>query len=178
MKENVIFQNVWAGVDRLLLVTVFVLLGAAWYSAEKRAGAVAVAEEKRVEASEATFWRRPVAPGKAVAGLRVSTGQTRMTSIARSMVASGWERLPCSPAMDMREDGTVYEILFALPDGVPQESVRVTTQGSVLTLAMKTDGDGQAILRRVRLPCSVERADHVTSSISNNVLCIRILPAG
>jgi HSP20 family molecular chaperone IbpA len=181
MKRTAIFQKMWAGLDRMLLAAVFVLLGAAWYAAEKKARAAVAAEDgKRAEAPEAeAFWRRPPAPGRAVEGLRVSTGQGRMTSIARSMVESGWERLPCSPAMDMREDGKVYEILFALPDGVPQDGVRVTAQGSVLTLAVKTvGGDGQAMLRRVRLPCNVERADHVTSTISNNVLRVRIQPAG
>jgi HSP20 family molecular chaperone IbpA len=106
--------------------------------------------------------------------LRVSTGQMRMKSIARSMVESGWERLPCSPAMDIREDGKTYEILFALPEGVAQESVRVTAAGSVLTLAMKDTESGQAYLRRVRLPCSVDRVDRVQSVISNSVLRVRI----
>jgi HSP20 family molecular chaperone IbpA len=80
--------------------------------------------------------------------------------------------------MDIREDGKSFEILFALPEGVARESVRVTTAGSTLTLAMRTDeAGGGAYLKHVRLPCRVERAANVQSVISNNVLRVRIQAA-
>jgi HSP20 family molecular chaperone IbpA len=176
MKGAVIFQKIWAGFDRLLLGAVFILLGTVWYSTERAdAAAVAGTIRDRPAPGEAVS-RRP--PAKAVDGIRVSNGRTRMMTIARSMVDSGWERIPCSPAMDMREDGKTYEILFALPEGVARESVRVTTSGNLLTLAMKAEGSGQPYLKRVRLPCRLDQADRVQSAISNDVLRVRIQPSG
>ena len=99
-----------------------------------------------------------------------------MSAIARSMAESDWERIPSRPAMDIREDGKSFEILFALPEGVVRESVRVTTAGGTLSLAMRTEG-GRSYLKRVRLPCRMERAANVQSVISNNVLQVRILAA-
>jgi len=115
---------------------------------------------------------------KTVEGLRVSTRRRSMSAIARSMAESDWERIPSRPAMDIREDGKSFEILFALPAGVVRESVHVTTSGGTLTLAMRTDaaGGGGSYLKQVRLPCRVERAANVQSVISNNVLRVRIDP--
>ncbi|MDR2849023.1 MAG: hypothetical protein LBW77_00510 [Verrucomicrobiota bacterium] len=176
MKVNVIFQKLWAAFDRLLLGAVAILLGTVWYVSGWVDAEAATEPERTAPAQpRRETVRRP--PGRAVNGLRVSTARTRMNSIAQSMAESGWACLPCSPAMDMREDGKMYEISVTLPAGVAQDSVRVTTAGSMLTLAMKADGaDGQTYLRRVRLPCAVERAEHVTSAISNNVLHVRIQP--
>lgn len=92
------------------------------------------------------------------------------------MVDSGWDRIPVSPAMDMREEGRAYEILFALPEGVNKDSVRVTKTGNVLTLAMKTDDARKVYMQRVRIPCSVDQPAAICSTVSNNVLCVRILP--
>lgn len=181
MKGETTFWKVWAGLDRLLLGAVFILLGVVWYATE-RAEAKSRPDEGRANVilpREVQDERRVTPRAKTVDGLRVSArSPKRMTSIARSMVEAGWEKLPCSPAMDMREDGKVYVIRFALPEGVAHESVRVTTAGSMLTMAMKPQGGGQTYLRRVRLPCSVDREDHVASVVSNNVLCIRIQPGG
>jgi HSP20 family molecular chaperone IbpA len=180
MKGEPVFRLVWAGFDRLLLAVVFVLLAVVWYSAG-RPGAEGTRPETRAAAdgAEAPAQRPSAVPKAAVDALRVSAGagRARLSSIARSMVEKDWSECPCSPAMDMREDGKMYEIRFALPEGVDGGSVRVTTSGSVLTLAMKAGENGQATLKRVRLPCSVERPEQVRSVISNNVLRVRIQPA-
>ena len=177
MKENKGFERLWAGCDNLLLVTVFVLLGAVWYSANRTDALLGGASAAGAGRDE-TRMRRPVSPSLAVEGLRVSAGRTRVNTIARSMVASGWERVPCSPAMDMREDGKAYEVLFSLPEWVAQESVRVTAAGNVLTLTMRDGDTGKTYQQRVRIPClyDAERADHVLSAISNDVLRVRIQP--
>ena len=93
------------------------------------------------------------------------------------MVASGWERAPRTPALDMRENGKTCEVLFALPDEFVKESVRVTAVGNVLTLTMKASETGKTYMRRIRIPCGVDdRADAIQTSISNDVLHVRVLP--
>ncbi|MFA6633735.1 MAG: hypothetical protein WCU90_15640 [Kiritimatiellia bacterium] len=174
MNGKTALKHAWAVCDRLLLLAVFVLLGVAWHLR----GREDAADPMPAGAPRKVLWRRPEAREKTVEGLRVSTGGRSMSAIARSMVESDWERIPSSPAMDIREDGKSFEILFALPEGVARESVRVTTAGSTLTLAMRTDeAGGGAYLKHVRLPCRVERAANVQSVISNNVLRVRIQAA-
>ena len=166
------FKRIWAGFDRLLLAAVFVLLALAWYSAGRQ-------ETRTVaDSTQVAPPKKPQAAAKAVDALRVSTRQTRMSSIARSMVEKDWAESPRSPAMDMREDGKMYEILLSLPEGVIQESVRVTTLGDVLTLAMRSSENGKPLIKRVRLPCSVEQPEHVNIAISNSVLRVRIQSDG
>ena len=172
MNGKTALERAWAVCDRVLLVAVFVLLGVAWYSR----GREETAGPARPEVTRGGLLRRPESRAKAVDGLRVSTGRRSMSAIARSMVESDWERIPSSPAMDIREDGKSFEILFALPEGLARESVRVTTAGSTLALSMRTEG-GSSYLKRVRLPCRVERAANVQSSISNNVLRVCIQAA-
>ena len=166
------FKRLWAGFDRLLLAAVFVLLALAWYSA----GRQDARQETRAvaDSTEAAPAKKPQVAAKTVDALRVSTRQTRMSSIARSMVEKNWTESPRSPAMDMREDGKTYAIQLVLPEDVVQESGRVTTLGDVLTLAMRSSESGKTLLKRVRLPCSVEQPEHVKIAISNNVLHVRI----
>ena len=92
------------------------------------------------------------------------------------MVASGWEQVSPSPAMDMREDGKMYQILFSLPEGVAKESVQVTAAGNVLTLTMKAEDTGKVYMQRVRIPCGVEKGDNIQSVVTNDVLRVTILP--
>ena len=171
------FKRLWAGFDRLLLAAVFVLLALVWYSATRmdtQTGTQTVRGN-----AEAVPAKKPLAAAKAIDALRVSASRTRMSSIARSMVEKDdWSGCPRSPAMDMREDGKTYEILFSLPEGVVQDSLRVTTLGDVLTLAMRSGESGKPLLKRVRLPCSVEQPEHVKIAISNNVLRVRIQSDG
>jgi len=177
MNLKTALKQAWAVCDRLLLLAVFVLLGFAWHARLREEAAVSA----KPVATHGVPWRHSGARAKKpVEGLRVSTGQRSMSAIARSMAESDWERIPSRPAMDIREDGKSFEILFALPAGVVQESVRVTTTGGTLTLAMRTDaaGSGGSYLKQVRLPCRLERAANVQSVISNNVLRVRILPEG
>lgn len=174
MEMKRILKRFWAGLDHLLLVAVFLLLGMAWYSAGRLDPQKGDAVGGRRPSAQV---RRPSSP-RVVNGLRVSAGHTRVNNIARSMVASGWEQIPSSPAMDMREDGKTYEILFSLPAGIDRDSVRVTAVGSVLTLAMKSSDTGKLHLHRVRIPCGAERPANIQSVVSNDVLRVHILPPG
>ena len=162
------FKRLWAGFDRLLLAAVFALLALAWYSATRSDA------KTETQAAEAAPAKKPLAATKAIDALRVSAGRTRMSSIARSMVEKGWAESPRSPAMDMREDGKMYEVRLSLPEDVVQESIRVTTLGDILTLAMRSSESGKTLIKRVRLPCSVEQPEHVSIAISNSVLRVRI----
>ncbi len=166
------FEKIWDGLDTLLLVAVFLLLGIVGYSTvQKGAAREGVGAGWPVKKQV----KRPV-QSPAVEGMRVSAGRTRVNTIARSMVASEWEQVPPSLAMDMREDGKLYEVLFSLPEGVAKESVRVTAVGNVLTLTMKAEDTGKVYMQRVRIPCGVEKDDNIQSIVTNDVLRVRILP--
>jgi len=181
MKGKTGLERLWAACDNLLLLAVFVLLGVVWYSTNRADSALTPARSARgAEGQARTPFSRFVPTTQTVDGLRVSTGRTRMNTIARSMVASGWERAPLTPALDMRENGKAYEVMFALPEEFVKESVRVTAVGNVLTLTMKASETGKTYMRRIRIPCGVDdRADAIQTAISNDVLHVRILaPTG
>lgn len=168
-------QKLWTGVDHLLLLAVFVLLGIVWHSAERSDGGRVRPGSSETGVKKATAHRPPWV----VDGLRVSSGeQSRMRTIARSMASTDWDRLPPSPAMDMREDGKTYEVLFSLPDGVEKDTVRVTGSGNVMTLTMREGGTGKLYMQRVRVPCVCDRKESLQSVVSNDVLRVRITPCG
>jgi len=171
------FKRCWAGLDNCLLVAVFILLGVFWYMSGPRKDAIEKSVQADREASQRKVFLSPSSV-KTVEGIRVSNERRRVNTIARSMVESDWDRLPTSPAMDMREDGKIYEVLFSLPEGIAKDSVRVTAAGSVLTLTMKAGDTGNIYMQRIRIPCGVDRAGPIQSVVSNNVLCVRIHPAG
>ena len=177
MKGKTVLERIWVGCDYVLLVAVFVLLGVVWHSqnssdAPSIPGRASLGEEGRAR----SLFRTRLPSGRVVDGIRVSSGRSRMNTIARSMVAAGWEQTSPTPAMDMREDGKTYEVLFSLPEGVDEESVRVSAAGNVLTLTMKAGGTGRLYTQRIRIPCGVDRADAVQSVVSNDVLHVRIQP--
>ncbi len=167
----------WAGLDALLLVAVFLLLGIVWYSNSRERATLGQAGEPSRDASMRLF-HRPLASGQPVDGMRVAHEHRRVNTIARSMVDSGWDQSPTSPAMDMREDGKTCELFFTLPEGIAESSVRVTVAAGVLTLSMKDDAAGKIYLQRIRIPYGVERGDAIRTVISNDVLRVRIGAAG
>ncbi len=177
MQSKTGFERVWAGCDYLLLLTLILLLGIVWYSNSRDLAAMGKPGDARRWMSDGPFRRVPSAV-RTVDGVRVSQGRTRVNSIARSMVDSGWDRSPSSPAMDIREQGETYEVFFSLPSGIAEDSVRVTAAGNVLTLTMKDDDTGKSYLQRIRIPCGAERPDKIYSVISNDVLRVRICPCG
>jgi len=76
----------------------------------------------------------------------------------------------------MREDGKNCEVFFTLPEGIAEDSVRVSAAGGVVTLTMRDDDSGRSYMQRIRIPFGVERSDTVETVISNDVLRIRICP--
>ena len=96
------FKRCWAGLDNCLLVAVFILLGVFWYMSGPRKDAIEKSVQADREASQRKVFLSPSSV-KTVEGIRVSNERRRVNTIARSMVESDWDRLPTSPAMDMRE---------------------------------------------------------------------------
>lgn len=177
MKGKTVLERMWLGCDYVLLVAVFVLLGVVWHS-QNRADTVSASGRPALgePGRESSLFRKRLPSGRVVDGIRVSSGRSRVNTIARSMVAAGWDQTSPTPAMDMREDGKTYEVLFSLPEGVDKESVRVSAAGNVLTLTMKVGETSRLYTQRIRIPCGVDRADAVQSVVSNDVLHVRILP--
>jgi HSP20 family molecular chaperone IbpA len=177
MQAKAGLERLWAGCDTLLLVTVFILLGVVWYSNSREASAFGKATSEKRETSGRKS-RFPMFSGKTVTGMRVSHESGRVNTIARSMVDSGWDKSPTFPAMDMREDGKVCDVLFTLPEGIAEDTVRVTAVGGVLTVTMKNSDSGEISIQRIRIPYGVVRPDTLQAVISNDVLRVRICPAG
>ena len=177
MERKTGFERFWNGCDNLLLLTVSVLLALCFYSARQADKVMMPADAKEGVRQVARPPRNMPSAGRTVEGLRVAVEGDRMNSIARSMVETAWERVPASPAMDMREDGKSYEIFFALPAGFDGAKVRVTAQGGILTLAMASEESGSVMMQRFRIPCGVERSENIDTAVSNNVLRVRIRPA-
>lgn len=168
-------ERLWGACDNLLLTACCVLLGV-WIG-QSRSGAGRTDAAATTSLQAAGPARNAPSMGRVVDGMRVSMeNRERMNSIARSLSDSAsWERAPACPAMDMHEDGKSFEIVFALPEGVDDSRVRVSAQGSILTLAMVTE-DGDVMMERFRIPCGVGRGAPIETAVSNDVLRVRIPP--
>lgn len=172
-REHKIWERLWGVLDRVLLLLVLALIAAVWLVGSGQRGcATGAAAATEADAALPQPVARPA--GRVINPLRVSRGESRFNTIARNMLDVDWECSPSRPAFDMRESERVYEVMVALPAGASAENIRVNVVGSALTLALVTPEGEQTPLRRVRLPCNIECAEHVTSAISNNVLHVRI----
>jgi len=177
MRDKSGLELIWAGCDNLLLISVVILMGVLWYSYNRVDVVMAVPVSEVKAPSDLPAGRRTTTPPRSpVDGLRVSQNRQRVNMIARSMIDSDWGQVPPCPAMDMREVGKAYEVLFSLPDDVAEDSVAVSAAGNVLTLTMKACETGKIYVQRIRVPCGVERYESVETAISNDVLRIRINP--
>lgn len=173
------FERLWSGCDNLLLLMVVVLLSVWMFSSRQRDDEMIKSDESATNIENERplqTHRTSSSSGLTVESMRVSLEQTRMNTIARSMVESAWERVPACPAMDMRDDGTRFEILFALPEGIDAEQVQVSAKGGILTLALTSPEDGSVMLKRFRVPCGVERPENIETAISNDVIRVLIHP--
>lgn len=174
------FERLWGACDNLLLIACCVLLGV-WIGQSALVGnrgrqVAGPATETAEQPVSAVPARNVPSAGRVVNGVRVSLDQRdRMSSIAKSLADPVWERAPACPAMDMREDGKSFEIVFALPEGVDDSRVKVSAQGNILTLAMVSN-DGTVMMERFRIPCGVERGASIETAVSNDVLRVRIPP--
>jgi len=177
MRTNPTIERLWATVDQVLLFAVFILISVAWFATDRFGSVSSKLNVRAFQSKKPSEERASPRPPWVVDGTRVSLGeQARMRSIARSMAATDWNRLPSSPAMDMRESGKTYEVFFSLPDGVDRDSVKVMGRGNVLTLAMKNEDTGKLYMQRIRVPCICDRKESLQSSVSNDVLRVRITP--
>jgi len=102
--------------------------------------------------------------------------ESRVSRVARSLSTDvGWEGAPVSQAADMRERNGLYDIAFALSRHLDEQSVRVTTEGNVLSLSASALGNPYAVfVKQFYIPCYPSA---VETGISNGVVRIRIHPA-
>ncbi len=175
-------ESVWAGVDRVLLFLVFALLAfSVWESARfGRNGAPATAGEPiRRGAPVEVVRTRPPLPRGVVTGTPISLSRSRVSAFARDMQENGWEGAPSSLAADMREKNGSYEIFFALPQRTDPASVKVSTSGNVLTLFVNSSGTPAAtFVKQFYIPCGADRAGKVETSVSNDIVRVRICQKG
>lgn len=169
------FERCWEGVDRTLLLLVFALLGfSVWESRKNGCPERERDVFRRNEPSQPVRRMRP-SSGTVTAGTPVSLSHNRMSSIARTMSDQGWDDLPSSLAADMREQNGSYDIFFALPHRTDPSSVKVSTSGNVLTLLVNSAGAPPAtFVKQFYIPCGAERAGTVETSVSNDIVRVRI----
>ncbi len=93
----------------------------------------------------------------------------------------GWERLPATPSLDMRDTAAGYLVTFNIPD-VDREHLDVILDGRVLTVHASCGGIGSGGIvrryeRRVLLPGSVDTAGNARAELTNDVLRV-LVPRG
>jgi len=177
MSDKTGFIRCWECVDRLLLFLVIVLIAVCWRDmkhADERWGQGYAVPLGRVKGEAVSRVSVPTA-SRVNAGLQVTAGRSRVSSIARTMADSEWEDLPSSPTADMREQDGFYDILFSLPNDMDVGSVKVSTSGNVLTLFVNAAGlPAATFVKQFYIPCGAERAGAVETSVSNDIVRVRI----
>ena len=171
----------WSALDSLLVFAIFLLIGYALlkgnaYSSkgsgkEEAAEKGGVVENGKIEEEEA----RPKRRVRVVNGIRVSNGFAGGRKV-ESMAEGDWSGARTSPAMDMRENGKSFEVVFALSGEIDQQSVSTATDGNVLKLSMKKKS-GKEISKKVFIPWheTLEGAN-LQHQITNGLLRVKITP--
>jgi HSP20 family molecular chaperone IbpA len=90
----------------------------------------------------------------------------------------GWDRLPASPTLDMRDTESGYLVTFSLP-GVNTDDLGVLLEGRVLTVrawcpAAGASGGGQRYERRILLPGPVGAAEEAQAHLTNGLLRVHV----
>lgn len=182
MSERVTVEDIWKGLDRALLLAVAALLAVSWYESSRecwpQTPGLGTSRTSRKPTTSAAV--RAHASVSVAESLPVSLPARRMSAVARAMAESAWEGLPSSPVADMREQNGSYDIQFALPDNLDPESVKASTSGNVLTLYVRTVGNPAAtFVKQFYIPCGAARVSAVETSVSNDLVRVRILqPVG
>lgn len=181
MSDGIRLEQCWKGLDRLLLLLVFVLLAISCWESYRSSADRQPSVEPSVNRTRPFETPQGIPPtaGRVVDGTPVSLVGSRFRNIARTMADSEWESLPPSPAADMREQNGFYDILFTLPDRMDPGSVKVSTSGNVLTLFVSSAGTPAAtFVKQFYIPCGAARPDAVETSVSNDIVRVRIRQPG
>ena len=133
----------WRLFDGFLIVVIFLLIGYSTVkegktsfkhpeNAVERGKAEQIVPE-RMEEQEQPFKRA----NRVVNGIRVSNGFSAGRAV-ESMATDDWSGVRTAPAMDMRENGKSFEVVFTISGEMDTESIRSVTEGNVLKLSMKS----------------------------------------
>lgn len=180
MDERRTIERVWQNADRVLLVAVAGLLAVCWWESRARC------RNEPSDTSRMTARGGAGRPAKRTAAAvsvtdstTVSLSRHRMSLIARAMAENGWDGVPEAPVADMREENGFYDILFALPGSMDPGSVKVSTSGNVLTLYVNGVGTPTAtFVKQFYIPCGAERVGAVETSVSNDIVRVRVRQPG
>ncbi|MBO4287749.1 MAG: hypothetical protein J5985_06260 [Kiritimatiellae bacterium] len=171
----------WGLLDGFLIVAIFLLIG---YSAIKGSGVLSTRSEQKSEHRKT----EQVAPEKqeesvpakrssrVVKGIRVSNGFSAGQAM-ESMATDDWSGVRTAPAMDMRENGKSFEVVFTLSGEMDAQSIRtVIEKGNELKLTMQSKS-GKKLTKKVQIPWyeNLEGAN-LQSLVTNRVLRVKITP--
>lgn len=181
MREGKKQGILWRLLDGSLVVVIFLLLG---YSAVKGSNEPSIKSQKvTVEKRESGKKEKKKSgeelPAKqsnrVVRGIRVSNGFSTGRTMER-MATDDWSDVRTAPAMDMRENGKSFEVVFTVSEDMDLESIRAVTEGNVLKLSMKNKS-GKKLTKKVLIPWyeSLEGAN-LQSQVTNGILRVRIEP--
>lgn len=102
--------------------------------------------------------------------------QSRVSRIARALSHdSGWQDAPVRQAADMREHDGLYHIAFVLSQQIDEKSVRVSTDGNLLSLIASPIGKPNAkILKQFYIPCPADQVGPMQTTVSNGIVRVSI----
>lgn len=185
MSAHVRWQRCWDIADRLLLGLVIFLLVGSWVDAARGLRHSPCRQQchprtngevqQEVDDAPEAMSEESQPQVRAIEGTPVALRRSQVSHLARQLAASKWDSLPASPAADMREGDGYYEILFALPQRFDPASVSVSTSGNVLSLFVRiANQPTAAFVKQFYIPCGTGRAGPAETSVSNEIVRIRI----
>lgn len=171
----------WRLLDGSLIVAIFLLIG---YSMVKGSGVLSTrpkpkTENRKTEQSVPEKEEENVPAkrsGRVVKGIRVSNGFFADRAV-ENMATDDWSDVRTAPAMDMRENGKSFEVVFTLSNEMDSESVRaVIENGNELKLSIQSKS-GKNLTKRVQIPWyeNLEGAN-LQNLVTNGVIRVKVTP--
>lgn len=172
---NAHWGEFWTWFDRVLLMALAGGVGLYWWEAHKvwtrleemRLREPRAPEEAEVEdyANSPLFLPNPVARFHAL----VSRFARRMDEVGT------WNDAPANQTTDMREENGRYELALSLPRAFDEKSVKIATEGNVLSLtAALRDKPHTTYVRQFYIPFPANRIGTLANCVSNSIVHITI----
>lgn len=173
-------QNRW--IERGLLILVLMMQSAIlWQLHVDRSNQQAV--EPLVPAADTpdhSVLQQQESTGRRLESSAVDPIDHMVENIARLHAAmifnDGWDRLPASPTLDMRDTENGYLVTCSIP-GLRPDDLGVLLEGRVLTvraLCGSDAGRNQIYERRILLPGPVGSAEQAEALVTNGVLRVHV----
>lgn len=122
---------------------------------------------------------RPVPPQARILNAMMADAFDSMTRLqSAGHFNRGWDQLPASPTLDMRDTGTGYLVTCSIP-GIRADHVGVQLEGRVLTVrawcpSTRYPEGGRRYERRLLLPGPIGAAEAAQAHLTNGILRVHV----